>query len=137
MESNRAGRPTSVATALRKAVPLLQGRGTLIILSDFFDSAEAIFTALNPFLHRRFDIHLFHVLAPEELALPEKGLVAFLDLETNERLIAHTEAIRARYAEAMQRHVTGLRELARRRGVEYTLARTDTSWFTLFDRLVE
>lgn len=137
LEANRPGRATSVAAALRKAAPLISGRGTLIVLSDFFDAVDSIFEALNPFLHRRFDIHLFHVLTPEELELPEKGLVAFQDMETNQRLVAHTQALREPYAQAMRRHVTGLRELARRRGVEYTLARTDTSWYTLFDRLVE
>jgi uncharacterized protein (DUF58 family) len=137
LESNKPGSTTSIATALRKAAPLIRGRGTLIILSDFFDEPDSIFTALNPFIHRRFDIHLFHVLTPAELDLPDKGLVAFQDMETRDRLIAHTQSIRQAYAGAMKKHVSGLRELSRRRGVEYTLARTDTSWFTLFDRLVE
>jgi uncharacterized protein (DUF58 family) len=137
LERNEPGRPTSVAAALQRAAPLLRGRGTLLVLSDFFDDAGAIFTALNPFIHRGFDVHLFHVLAPAELDLPARGLVAFEDLETRERLTAHTETLRAGYAAAMRAHVTNLRELARRRGLAYTLARTDASWFNLFDRLVE
>lgn len=136
LEENRAGRPTSVATALQKAVPLLRGRGTLLVLSDFLDEPGEVFAALNPFLHRGFEVHLFHILAPEELDLPERGLVAFRDLETGERLTAHTHTIRRDYAGAVRQHVDGLRDLARRRGVEYTLARTDTSWFALFDRLM-
>lgn len=136
LETNEADRPTSIATALQKAVPLLRGRGTLLVLSDFLDDPGAVFAALNPFLHRRFEVHLFQILAPEELELPERGLVAFRDLETAERLTAHTHTIRGDYAAAMRRHVDGLRDLARRRGVEYTLARTDTSWFALFDRLL-
>lgn len=136
LEDNRAGRPTSIATALQKAVPLVRGRGTIIVLSDFLDDPGAVFAALNPFLHRGFDIHLFHILAPAELELPDRGLVAFQDMETNLRLTAHTHVIRAGYAAAMRSHIEGLRDLARRRKVEYTLARTDTSWFTLFDAFV-
>lgn len=136
LEDNEAGRRTSIAAALLKAAPLIRGRGTILILSDFFDDAGAVFTALNPFLHRGFDVHLFHVLAPGEIDLPDRGLVAFEDLETRERLTAHTQTLRAGYAAAMHDHISALRRLARRRGVEYTLARTDASWFNLFDRLV-
>jgi len=137
LEKNRPGSQTSVAEALRKAAPLIRGRGTLVVLSDFFDEPGAVFTALNPYVHRGFDIHLFHVLAPEEIDLPDRGLLAFVDMETEGRVIAHTHLLRPAYRDAMQAHVEGLRELARRRRAEYTLARTDRHWFHLFDRLVK
>ena len=41
-------------------------RGTVIVLSDFYDDPAAIFAALNPFIHRGFRVHLFHLLSPEE-----------------------------------------------------------------------
>ena len=137
LERNKPGKRTSTSHAIQKAVPLLRGRGTLVVISDFFDDTAAIFAALNPFLHRGFAVHLFHVLTPEELELPDKGLLAFVDMETNERLVAHTHALREPLADAMKAHMAGMRETARRRGVRYTLARTDTSWFNLFDDLVE
>ena len=137
LEGNQPGQRTAAGAALARAAPLLRGRGTLVVISDFFDDPSAIFAGLNPFLHRGFDVHLFHVLTPEELDLPDRGLVAFVDLETKERVVAHTRALREHYAGALHAHVTGLRELSRRRRVEYTLARTDRPWFELLDRLVE
>lgn len=137
LEERRPGQKTSASAALRKAFPLLRHRGTLVVLSDFFDDAAAVFEALNPFIHRRFDIHLIHVLTPEELDLPDRGLLAFVDLEDRRRIIAHTRNLRDAYRAAMEQHIASLRELAQRRRVHYTLARTDRHWFHLLDGLVE
>ena len=137
LESNPAGRPTSLAGALQRSLPLLARRGALVVLSDFFDDAAAIFDALSPYLHRGFEVHLFHMLDPAELELPERGLITFADLETRGRVVAHTRSIRAAYRAAMQEHIRNLRELAQRRKVRYTLARTDVTHMQLFDQLAE
>lgn len=135
LEENKAGARTSVAEALRRSYPLLKRRGTLIVISDFFDDAAAIFAALSPYLHRGFRIHLFHILTPQELELESRGLVTFVDMETRQRISAHTEALQRPYRAAMQAHIAALRTLAVRRGVDYTVARTDTHYFKLFEEL--
>ena len=135
LENNKPGELTSVSEALRRSYPLLKRKGTLIVISDFFDDAAAIFTALSPYLHRGFKVHLFHVLAPEELELADKGLVTFVDLETRQRLVAHTDNLARAYRKAMQEHIATLRTLANRRAVDYVQARTDTHYFNLFDTL--
>jgi len=136
LERNRPGSQTSLATALQRAYPLLRRKGTLIVVSDFFDDPAAIFQALNPYLHRGFKVHLFHVLDPAELELADKGLVSFQDLETGERLVAHTDNLRGLYRDAIAEHIHNLRSLSRRRGVDYVPARTDQHFFNLFDHLV-
>ncbi|MFC1461232.1 DUF58 domain-containing protein [Verrucomicrobiota bacterium] len=135
LEENYAGNRTSAAEALRRSFPLLKRRGTLIVISDFFDDPAAIFSALSPYLHRGFRIHLFHVLAPEEIDIEDKGLITFLDMETRQRVIAHTDNLRKAYRQAMQQHINNLRELSVRREVDYSVARTDTHYFKLFDKL--
>jgi uncharacterized protein (DUF58 family) len=135
LEDNRPGNKTSVSEALRRSYPILKRKGTLIIISDFFDDPAAIFSSLSPYLHRGFKIHLFHVLTPEEMDLEDRGLVTFLDMETGQRVIAHTDNLRKRYREAIQGHIAALRELAVRRNVAYDVARTDTHYFRLFERL--
>lgn len=136
LERNRPGEQTSLAEALRHSFPLLKRRGILVVVSDFFDDPAAIFEALGPYLHRGFKVFLFHVLTPDELDFADRGLVAFRDLETGQRVIAHTEDIRSGYLDAMGRHIDSLRELATRRSVDYTVARTDTHFYHLFERLV-
>ncbi|MBI2442131.1 MAG: DUF58 domain-containing protein [Lentisphaerae bacterium] len=137
LESNQPGNKTSTAEALQRSAPLLKRRGTLVVISDFFDDPVAIFSALNPYLHRGFRIHLFHILTPQELELEDRGLLLFDDMETRQRVIAHTGNIRGLYKQAMDRHINSLRELAMRRQVDYLLARTDTHYFKLFDRLTQ
>ena len=136
LENNRPGSRTSAAEALKRAFPLIKRKGTLIVISDFFDDPGAIFRALSPYLHRGFRVHLFHVLAPEEIELEDRGLTTFVDSESGDRIVAHTGAIRTSYREAIQAHIRNLRELAVRKQVDYAPARTDTHFFNLFDRLV-
>lgn len=136
LEANQPGSKTSLAASLRRAFPLLRNKGSLVVISDFFDNVGDIFAALSLYLHRGFQVYLFHVLTPEELDLPDKGLLSFLDLEDGQRLIAHTSDLRRHYRQAMEEHIRSLRELAVRRRVGYSLARTDTHYFSLFDELV-
>lgn len=137
LETNRPGGRTALAAALERSFPLLKRRGALIVLSDFFDDAGAIFAALSPYLHRGFEVHLYHVLDPAEMELSPRGLATFQDMETGRRVIAHTQRIHEDYRRAMGQHIQNLRDLARRRGVNYSLARTDTHYFKLFDQLVQ
>ncbi len=134
LEGNEPGNRTSVATALTKSYPLLKRRGTLVVISDFFDDPTSIFAALSPYLHRGFRIHLFHVITQEELALSGKELRTFVDMETGERVVAHTEQIKGQYQTAMQEHIQQLRSYAARRRVDYALVPLDTHYFDLFDR---
>ena len=134
LERNAPGSRTALAEALRRTLPLLHRRGVVVVISDFFDDPAAIFDAFSPYVHRGFTLFLFHVLAPEELDLEDRGLVAFLDLETGQRVTAHTDTLRAAYRAAMDTHIRNLRDLARRRRIDYTVARTDTPYVSLFDR---
>ncbi len=137
LENNKPGNRTSLSAALRKAWPLLKRRGTLVVISDFFDDAAEIFSALNIYLHRGFDVRLFHILAPEELELEDRGLVAFTDMETGERINAHCAGMKKDYSEAMRRHIGNLRRLSAGRNVGYALANTKTHYFELFDKIVK
>ncbi len=136
LERNQPGGHTNISEALHKCFPLLRRRGAIIIISDFLDRPEAIFEALNPYLHRGFRIHLCQILTPEELELRVAGLAAFVDMETGEKVIAHADTIRAGYLASLQAHLSAIRQLATRRQVAYSVARTDETYFQLFDRLL-
>jgi hypothetical protein len=69
------------------------------------------------------------------MTLPDRGLSRFIDMETDERLVVHTESLREAWKSEMQNHIQGLRKLSAGRQVDYSLALTDQSWFHLFDRL--
>lgn len=135
LEQNEPGGPTSLATALRRAILQLRRRGTVIILSDFYDEPAEVFHALNPFLHRGFRVHLFHLLSPDELELGEGPLARYQDLESPEHLTLHPKSVAPAYRAALEAHLTRLRSLCAQRQVDYALARTDGSYWPLFDRI--
>lgn len=137
LEKNYTGNQTSLSNALSRSFPLLKRRGSLIIISDFFDSPSAIFHSLSPYLHKGFKVYLFHVLAPEEMELERDGLTEFIDMETGERITAHADSIKTLYKKSMHEHINVLRQMSARRNIDYTLTFTDTHYFKLFDRLVK
>jgi uncharacterized protein (DUF58 family) len=135
LERNEPGNPTSLAEALQRASVQLRRRGTLIVLSDFYEQPAAVFNALNVFLHRGFRVHLFHILSPEEWDLGDGALSRFEDLETAENLTIHPRALANSYQETLHAHLARLRALAAQRGVDYSTARSDGSFWPLFDRI--
>lgn len=135
LERNHPRGMTSLAAALARASLQLRRRGTVVVLSDFYDEPAAVFHALNPFIHRGFRVHLFHLLSPEELDLGEGTLARYEDLETNETLTLHPKALAESYRDALDTHITRLRTLSAQRQVDYAMARTDGTFWPLFDRV--
>ena len=136
LEDNRPGAETSVAAALRHALPTVTRRGVLIVLSDFLDEPTAIFAALSPYLHRGFQVLLLQVCDEREIDLPRAGLLTFEDMETGQRTVAHTETIRSAYRARVREHERVLRELAARRRVEFHSLRTDTPLHHVLDLIL-
>lgn len=135
LERNVPRGPTSLAVALQRAALQIRRRGSVIVLSDFYDDPAAIFTALNPFIHRGFRVHLFHLLSPEEFDLGEGTLSRYEDMESDEHLTLHPRSIAESYRETLNTHITRLRTLSAQRQLDYTVARTDGSFWPLFDRI--
>jgi len=137
LEKNYSGNRTNLSEALSKAFPLLRRRGSLIVVSDFLDDPVAIFSALGKYLHKGCKIYLFHIIAPEEINLEPEGLTRFVDMENLGRVTVHAETIKALYNKEISAHIGKIREMSMRRGVDYTVARTDSHYFELFERLVK
>jgi uncharacterized protein (DUF58 family) len=137
LETNKPAGETSLADVLHHAAQQLRRRGTLIVLSDFYTEPAVVFNALNPFIHRGFKIHLFHLLSPEEMELPESMLARFVDSETSQRLIVHTASVRDAYTATLREHIERLRTLSVQRRIDYIAVRTDGSFWQLFDRVAK
>jgi uncharacterized protein (DUF58 family) len=135
LESNTSRGETSLAAALQRAAAQIRRRGTVVILSDFYDDPASVFAALNPFIHRGFRIHLFHLLTPEEWDIGEGTLARYEDLETSDVLTLHPKALAEAYRETLQTHITRLRTLSAQRQLDYSVTRTDGTFWPLFDRV--
>ena len=135
LENNHPGSGTSITETLARAQPLLKRKGTLVVLSDFFADPAALFRALNPYIHRGFRIHLFHILDPAELQLDDRGLSRFIDMESNDQLTVHPHSLREAWDREILDHTRSLRSLAASRRTDYALTSTADPYFALFDRL--
>ena len=135
LEHNTPGSGTSIAETLARALPLLKRKGTLVILSDFFEDPATLFKALNPYIHRGFRIHLFHILDPGEIQLEDCGLSRFIDMESDANLTVHPHALRESWHREILDQTRSLRALAAARHADYALTATTDPYFTLFDRM--
>src|SRR5438874_5236275 len=71
LESTRPGGETELAPIWHDlAGHQLRRRGMVVILSDCFDDVDHLVKALRHFRHKRHEVLLFHILAPEEVEFP-------------------------------------------------------------------
>lgn len=124
LENIFPGSPTRLATGLQTLFGMLKRRGLLVVISDFLDDTDSLFSALGMFAHRGFSIMLFHVLTDDELQLPNAASALFRDPETHQTLTAEPDAIRAAYQEEMRAFLTDIETRAKARRIHYRLAPT-------------
>ena len=115
---------SDLATSLRKVNELLRRRGIVVLISDLYDDAEAIVSAVSPLRYRGHDVIVFHVLDPAELELPFDAPLNIEDLETGERLPIVPAALRERYRELVAAHTARLEKTFTNERIDYVLLDT-------------
>ena len=125
---------TEPGRALRELFPLCRRRGLVIMISDLIVDEAELFSALNLFRHRGFEVILFHLLHEHELTLPPEASVNFVDAETMEWLNAKPDEIRETYREQVRAWIERLRAGARARQIEYCQIDTATPYETALRR---
>lgn len=101
-------------------------RGMVIILSDCFDRIESLLLALRRLRHRRHEILLLHVLAPEEIEFPFARLTQFRNLEAaGDRALLDARRLRAEYLDNFRSFCAALKRGATDMEIDYHLLRTD------------
>lgn len=127
LEQTRPGGDTALAPLWHElAGHQVRRRGMVIILSDCFDDPDRLLLALKHFRHRKHEVVLFHVLAPEEIEFPFRRVTQFRDLEAAPRhLLVDPARLRAEYLAKFEAFCRQIRDRARGIGVDYHLLRTD------------
>jgi hypothetical protein len=115
---------TGMAQALQECQTHFKKRGRIVILSDFWTEPGAFFDALGPFLHRKFEILLLHVLDPDELTLPAASAARFQDMESREQVEVEPEEIRAAYRESVTERIDFIAREAVNRRITHSLVNT-------------
>jgi uncharacterized protein (DUF58 family) len=115
---------TDLAGAIRRAAARLGRRGCVALISDLY-GGEDLQPALRETRRMGHEVVVFQVLTPEERSLPQRGDVEFVDLETDERLVASTPTIREAYAANVAAFVDEARRSAAAEGITFVEAGTE------------
>jgi uncharacterized protein (DUF58 family) len=126
LERTEPGGETSLAPLWHDLAGQFSRRGLIVILSDCFDQVGQLARALRHFRHRRHEVLLFHILAPEEIDFPFKKWTQFRSLEAqSDQLLVDPQQLRKEYLRNLQDFCKELRDQARQMRIDYHLMRTD------------
>jgi uncharacterized protein (DUF58 family) len=126
LQNTEPGGETALAPLWHDLAGQLPRRGFIVVLSDCFDQVDALVRALRHFRHKRHEILLFHIIAPEELDFPFKKWTQFRNLEVKgHRLLVDPQRLRKEYQKNFQTFCKQLRDQASQMQIDYHLMRTD------------
>ncbi len=99
-----------------------------VMAGDFFEPLQEIAAAITPIAAAGVRGHLVQVVDPAEETLPYSGRVEFHEMAGPLKFLsAKAETLRGAYAEKLDAHRAGLRDLCSRIGWSFTIHRTDQS----------
>ncbi len=116
---------TDTPGALHRIADTIQRRALVLILSDLIDNEHEVVRALAHFRKQHHDVVVFQVLDPRELDLDFKRGGEFVDLETDERMVADPRALADAYREVFGAFLETYRKACAEMNIDYRLARTD------------
>ncbi|MCC6418255.1 MAG: DUF58 domain-containing protein [Gemmataceae bacterium] len=126
LEKTTPGGETSMAPIWHELAGQLKRRGMVIVLSDCFDQLGPLMNALRRFRHRRHEVLLFHILAPEEMEFPFRKWTQFRNLEVaGHKILVDPQRLRKEYLKNFNAFCQQLRQQAGEAQVDYHLIRTD------------
>ena len=125
LEAIAPGRRTDVAETLHNLANRFKRRCLIVLISDLYDEPDEVLRALHHFRHRRHEVLLFHVLDKAEIEFPFRDVIAFDDLETNERLQVDPSYVRDSYVAQVEEFIENYRRACAEAQIDYVL--TDTS----------
>lgn len=112
------------AAVIGRAAELLQRRGLMMVLSDFYDDESDTQRELRHVAQRGHDVAMLQIVAREELELPFKDQVQLQDLETGDRRLMEPTTAKVAYREAITQFLERCRSFAQHEGIDYGLLDT-------------
>lgn len=125
LEAVRPGRRTDIAETLHRLANRFKRRCLIVLISDLYDEPEEVIRALHHFRHRRHEVILFHVLDKAEIEFPFRNVIAFTDLETDQRIQVDPAYARDAYLEQIEAFIEDYRRACAEARIDYVI--TDTS----------
>jgi uncharacterized protein (DUF58 family) len=116
---------TDFAMPFRHFQSVLHRRGIAIVISDFYQDAEAIVHSIAPLRFHGNEVILFHVLDPQEINPTLKHPSILVDMETGHRLEVIPDYVKTTYRTKIAAHIQQLRTRSHALGIDYQLLLTN------------
>ena len=105
----------------------LRHRGIVVSISDMLECEDVLPEQLKHYRLRHCDALALQVLDPDELDLPESGVMRFRDSETGREVISWPETVRGAYKSQMSDYMAGLQTAFMRSQVDHLCLQTSES----------
>ena len=113
------------ARVISRAAELLQRRGVVVTVSDFYDDEEATQRELRRVGQCGHDVAMLQMVSPDEITFPYSGNVEFEDLESGARQLVDATAAEHGYRTAVADFLERCRSQAQRDNIDYARIATN------------
>lgn len=120
----QTGRTTDLARLFDQMTARLVRRSLLVLVSDLFDSTEALERGMALLRHRGHDLLVLQCLDQAELTFPFRAPSEFIGLESEGRIGMDPVALKNAYLEVLHEHLGQVEQITRRFGFDYLLIDT-------------
>ncbi|MEZ6128000.1 MAG: DUF58 domain-containing protein [Planctomycetaceae bacterium] len=125
LEQSNPGEDTSLAGVIEAALPTIKRRSLIVLISDCFDSLEALQSALQRCRHARHEVLIFQIAAPEEIDFPFERPTQFKNLENvDHKLLVDPVRLRKEYLRQYGEFSIGLKKLCGTLGIDHRVVKT-------------
>jgi uncharacterized protein (DUF58 family) len=125
LESLRPGGAFPAKEEAGKLMAAQTGRELIVFITDLYETGDEIRRLVGQLQAHRNEVIVFHLMAPNELALSYGDQVTLEDWETGREVEVATDQVRQAYLQALQDHLDGTRRQMLENGVFYRLQTTD------------
>ncbi len=96
----------------------------LVLISDLYETPDAVLDAVKLLRYRGHDLAVFHLLDPAEIDFGFDEASSFEDMESGEQLPVVPEALAEEYRRLVQEHIAALSSKLSENRIDYALFNT-------------
>jgi len=120
-----AGEESNLSHSLHQLAEILNRRGIVVIVSDFYDHPDRLKEAFQHLRFKGHDLVAFHVLDQNELDFQfDEPVLLLEDSETQEQMPVLPDVVMNGYRERIRLHVEKMRQCAASNNVDYEMMTT-------------
>ncbi len=121
LERVKAGRKGNLDRPLMRLSESFRRKSLICVISDFYDEPRNVLDAITHLKGKGNDVIVMHVLDKYEIEFPYEDASNFQDLESDEKIPIVPYALRDKYRDLVQKHITELTSLMSQNRIDYTL----------------